>query len=174
VVVLIGADGMFAMIQNTSTPFGEGRMRRVARGVVVIGAAVVLGVVARADLISGQKPELAASGGWVKLPAPGEATTTAFAEVENATMYDVYLTSATADAAGKVEYRETGPGGVTKPEAPKFVTVPAYGSLSLEPKGVHLLLIDLKRPLKEGDMVSLTLTTDGGVALKVAAVVRKE
>lgn len=144
-------------------------MRRVAHRGVVLGVAVMLGVV-----VSGQKPELAASAGWVKLPGPGEATATAFAVVENTTMYDVYLTAATADVAGKVEYREMGPGGVTKPEAPKFVTVPAFGSLSLEPKGVHLLLMDLKRPLKEGDMVSLTLTTDGGVVLKVAAVVRKE
>ena len=44
----------------------------------------------------------------------------------------------------------------------------------MDPKGVYLLLTDLKRPLKDGDMVSLTLTTDGGAALKVSAAVRKE
>ena len=45
---------------------------------------------------------------------------------------------------------------------------------AMDPKGVYLLLTDLKRPLKDGDMVSLTLTTDGGAALKVSAAVRKE
>ena len=149
-------------------------MRRVARGVVVLGVVAMLGIVARVDVMTRQGPALATSGGWVKLPAPGETTATAFADVQNPTMYDVYFTSATADVAGKVEYREMGPGGVAKPDALKFITVPAYGSLSLEPKGVHLLLLDLKRPLKEGDTVALTLTTGDGVALKVAAVVKKE
>jgi len=134
----------------------------------------MLGIVARVDVMTGQGSELAASRGWVKLPAPGETTTTAFADVQNPTMYDVFLTSAVADVAGKIEYREMGPDGVSKPDAPKFVVAPAYGSLSMEPKGVYLLLLDLKRPLKEGDTVALTLTTDSGAALKVAAVVRKE
>lgn len=149
-------------------------MRRVARGVVVLGVAAMLGIIARVDVMTRQGPVLAASGGWVKLPAPGETTTTAFADIGNPTMYDVYFSSASADVAGKVEYREMGPGGVAKPDALTFVIVPAYGSLSLEPKGVYLLLMDLKRPLKEGDTVPLTLTTADGVALKVAAVVRKE
>lgn len=149
-------------------------MRCVPRGVVVLGVAVMLGIVARVDVMTGQGPELAALRGWVKLPAPGETTATAFADVQNPTMYDVFLTSAAADVAGKVEYREMGPDGVSKPGPPKFVVAPAYGSLSLEPKGVYLLLLDLKRPLKEGDTVALTMTTDSGAALKVAAVVRKE
>ena len=149
-------------------------MRRVARRVVVIGVAVMLGIVARVDVMTGQGPGLAASRGWVKLAAPGETAATAFADVQNPTMYDVYLTSAAADVAGRVEYREMGPDGVPKPDAPKFVVVPAYGSLSLEPKGAYLLLLDLKRPLKEGDTVALTLTTDSGAELKVAAVVRTE
>lgn len=89
-------------------------------------------------------------------------------------MYEVYLTAAASDVAGKVEFREMGPDGVVKPAPPAFVGAPAYGSLTLEPKGMFLLLSDLKRPLKEGETVALTLTTDSGVALKVAAVVRKE
>jgi copper(I)-binding protein len=54
----------------------------------------------------------------------------------------------------------------------KEVTVPAYGSLTLEPRGPHLLLTDLKRPLKAAETVALTLTTDIGVVLKVPASVR--
>jgi len=149
-------------------------MRRVARGVVGLGVVIMLGIVARVDVMTGQGAGLAASKGWVKLPASGETTATAFAEVQNPTMYDVYLTSAAADVAGKIEFRESGPDGVPKPGAPKFVVVSAYGSLSLEPKGVYLLLLDLKRPLKEGDTVALTLTTDSGATIKAEAAVRKE
>src|SRR3990172_7622836 len=98
-------------------------MHRMAREGVVLGIAVLVGIVARVAVTTGQTPEVSASGAWVKLPAPGETRTTAFLDIENPTMYDVYLTSATADVAGKAEYREAGPGGVAKPDALKSVTV---------------------------------------------------
>ena len=146
-------------------------MRGAAR---VFGLILLIGIVVRVEIGARQKAELAAEGGWVKLPAAGEMSAMAFADVNNTTMYDVYLTSATTDVAGKVELRETGPDGVTKPDALKSLTVPAFGWLSLKPKGVYLLLTDLKRPLKEGETISLTLGTDGGIKLEVEAVVRKE
>jgi hypothetical protein len=42
------------------------------------------------------------------------------------------------------------------------------------PNGPHLMLLDLKRALKEGDKVSLALQTDNAGTLEVAAIVRKE
>ena len=149
-------------------------MRHVASGLVLLAVVVTLGVVPDADVIARQGPDVAASKGWVKVPAPGETMTAAFAVVENPTMYDVYLVSATADVAGKVEFREKVNGNNAEAQVKKFVTVPAYGSVIMDPNGVYLVLMDLKRPLKETDPVSLTLTTDVGVALRVSASVRKE
>jgi len=44
----------------------------------------------------------------------------------------------------------------------------------MEPGGPHVMLLDLKRPLKEGDKIGLTIATDNAGTLEVAAVVRKE
>jgi copper(I)-binding protein len=44
----------------------------------------------------------------------------------------------------------------------------------MDQKGVHVMLMDLKRPLKEGDKVSLTLANQDGVKLQVAAAVRNQ
>jgi copper(I)-binding protein len=107
--------------------------------------------------------------GWVKAPAAGETTAAAFALIRNPTMYDIYVTAAATDVAGSVELRQAAPG--TPGKAVKEITVPAYESLTLGPAGMHLLLKDLKKPLKPGETVALTLTTDQGV-LKVAAVVK--
>ena len=52
------------------------------------------------------------------------------------------------------------------------ITVPAYGSLKMKAGGVHLQLVGLERPLKEGETIRLTLTTDGAVKLRVQASVR--
>ena len=137
-------------------------MREIAVAMTIaIGSAAVQG-------------RISASDGKVKLPAAGEAQAMAFVTVENPTMYAIYVTSAAADAAGKVELRDAGQDGDARLKPVEFITVPAYGRVDMGATGVHLLLRDLKRPLKEGDAVALTLTTDVDVTLKLQAVVSKE
>jgi copper(I)-binding protein len=85
-------------------------------------------------------------------------------------MYAIYLVSATSDMAGKVEFRDASQG----PQGLKDVTVDAYGTTYMSPKGIHMYFSDLKRPLKEGDTVSITLTTELGVMVEVSALVKKE
>ncbi len=129
--------------------------------------AAVIGITS-GPLLAQQKPVTAADG-WVQAPKAGETTAAAFAIVRNPTMYEVDVTAATTDAAGSVELRQAAPG--TPGKALQQITEPAYESISMGPAGVHLLLKDLKKPLKPGDSISLVLTTDQGV-LKVAAVVK--
>ena len=50
--------------------------------------------------------------------------------------------------------------------------VPAYGGTAAAATAPHLRLVGVSRPLAPGDTVQLTLTTDGGTTLKVAAPVR--
>jgi copper(I)-binding protein len=121
-------------------------------------------------LRGGAQAQLSASGGWVLEPAAGATSTTAYAVIENPTMYEIYVVSVTTDAAGAADVA-TG-----SPEAAKPVpelSVPAYGQTELKPGGVHIRLKDLTRPLKAGDSVELTLTTDGGATIKVTAPVKK-
>ena len=87
------------------------------------------------------------------------------ATISNPSMYDVYVTSATSDAAGKIELIQ-GDKPVTS------LTVPAYGSLELKAGGPHVKLSSLKMKPKAGGEVTLTLQTDGGVAIAIAAVVK--
>ena len=49
----------------------------------------------------------------------------------------------------------------------------AQNETELKPGAVRIRLKDLKKPLKAGDTVALTLTTDGGATIKVSAEVRK-
>src|SRR4029077_294800 len=111
--------------------------------------------------------------GWVKLPT-GQSQAMAFVAIENPTMYGIYVTSASSEAAGKVELRDGSQAGDARLKPVEFISVPAYESLDMGPNGPHLMLLDLKRALKEGDRVSLALTTDNAGTLEVSAVVRKE
>ena len=51
----------------------------------------------------------------------------------------------------------------------KGVEVPAHGSAELKPLGMHVMLMGLRQPLKEGDTFPLTLVFEkqGEVAIKV-------
>jgi copper(I)-binding protein len=115
--------------------------------------------------LAAQGKRVAATESWVKLPAPGETQAMAFVAIDNPTMYGIYVTGATTDAAGKVELRDG-----DKPV--EFISVPAYESIDMKPDGVHLQLLDLKRSLKEGEKVALMLATDNAGTLEVTAIVR--
>ncbi len=87
-----------------------------------------------------------------------------YATLNNPTMYDAYVQSGTSDV-GKVELREG-----DKPT--DNITIPSFGSVELTAGGPFVLVTDLKAPAKVGDTIKVTLMTDGGVALSIAAVVR--
>ena len=130
--------------------------------------AVILAALLVASLV--EQKTLNASKAWVKAPAAGETTATAFVVVDNPTMYDVYLVSVSTDAAGKAQFQKM---VGAKAEAIESITAPAYDSVELKPDGNQILLMDLKRPLNAGDKIKLTLTTDNFATIEVEAEVRK-
>ena len=98
---------------------------------------------------------------WIAAPAAGATFATAYVEVDNPTMYEIFVVSATADGvAGKVELRGAAAAGAEPPVVNEF-PVPSYGSTSAAVGAPHLRLLNLAKPLKPGDTVPLTLTTEG-------------
>lgn len=115
------------------------------------------------------QPAPSAAAAWIAVPAAGATAADAFVEVSNPTMYEIYVTGASTDAAASVELRAGGAQGAVVKEFP----VQAYGSTAAAADAPHLRLVGLKKPLAAGDSVALTLTTDGGATLKVTATVRQ-
>jgi hypothetical protein len=108
------------------------------------------------------QPAPSAEGAWAE--SAGDAVGV-YATISNPSMYDVYVVSATSDAAASAQLMEG-----AKPAS--SITVPAYGSVDFKPGGPHVKLTGMKSPLKAGDEVTLTLETDGGVALAIAAIIK--
>ena len=93
------------------------------------------------------------------------ATASVYLVINNPSMYDIYVMSATTDVAAKVELYSA-----DKPV--DNMTVAAYGSLTLKAGGGFLRLSDMKRELKAGESITVTMMTDGGVAIAATAVVK--
>ena len=88
-----------------------------------------------------------------------------YATINNPTMYDVYLVSGKSESAGKVEL-------ISGDKPVLTITVPAYGSTELTRGTAFVRLSELKREIKAGRPLELTLETDGGVAIAIAAIVK--
>lgn len=98
--------------------------------------------------------------GWVK--AADEGMTAAFGTLRNDTGSDIVITGGTSPVAGAAETHimETGDDGVmVMAEAPDGLTVPAGGTLSLDPGGAHLMLMDLAEEVRAGDDVEIVVST---------------
>ena len=104
---------------------------------------------------------------WLKVT--GSAQPTAGVTIENGTMYDIYIVGAESDAAGTIEIVQSSAG---KAVAVKELSVPAFGSVVMSPDSDHLVMRDLKGPLKSGAEVTIVLITDGGERLSTTAVVK--
>ena len=103
---------------------------------------------------------------WVKTAEAGTMTA-AFATLDNPTDADITITGATSDAAGMVELHEV-VDGTMQPKDGGF-TVPAGGSLTLEPGGLHLMMMALPEPITAGEDVTVTLELADGTTVEFTA-----
>jgi copper(I)-binding protein len=97
-----------------------------------------------------------ASNAWVRTTVPGQDVGAAYMTLQSA--LDTSLVKVESPVAGSVEIHSmTMKNGVMKMRM--LDTLPLYAGkpAKLEPGGFHLMLFDLKNPLKAGDKVEFTL-----------------
>ena len=109
---------------------------------------------------------------FARATPPGAETGGVFFTVENRGEIGDRLIRASSPIAGTVELHQmTVEAGVMKMRAIQAVEVKPAGKLELKPGGYHLMLFDLRQPLKKGDKFPLTLTFARAGALEVSVVV---
>jgi len=98
---------------------------------------------------------------WVRGTVAQQKATGAFFQITS--VGGGTLLSASSPAAAVVEIHEMAMEGSTmKMRAlPKGLALPAGKTVALQPGGYHVMLLDLKAPLKAGDKVDLTLVVAG-------------
>ena len=106
-----------------------------------------------------KSPEIVVKDAWVR--ASNTKTSAAYMKIKNKSKNDLVFSSASSDVASIVELHKT----VTENNVSQMVPInklliPANDKVMLKPKGLHIMLIDLKKTLNKGDMVSITLHFD--------------
>lgn len=96
---------------------------------------------------------------WIRAPAPGQKVAAAYLELTS--RGNTALVAVASPAAAAVElHNTTMERGVMKMRPVRRIELPAGKAVKFAPGGLHLMLVDLKRPLKPGDKVPLTLTVE--------------
>ncbi len=124
-----------------------------------VSRGLVAAVVALAAAAAGAQTTV--QDAWVRGTVPQQKATGLFARITSA--QGGKLVSAATPVAGIAEVHEMAmEGNVMKMRAVTGgLALPAGQAVELKPGGYHVMLMDLKQQLKEGDTVSVTLTVEG-------------
>lgn len=126
-------------------------------------------------LAGSAQAQITVTEAWVRGTVAQQTATGLFAQITSA--QGGRLVAGSSPAAGVVEIHEMKMEGTTmRMRSIPALDLPAGQTVSLKPGGHHLMLMDLKQPLKTGDTVpvSLVIETRGGQreTVQVQAVVR--
>jgi copper(I)-binding protein len=146
----------------------RGMRRRILAAAVVGALTLTVGAVAQQDE-AGPKIEHP----WARATPGGAKTAAAYLTIEGGASPDRLLAVSTP-VAGKAElHSTTNEGGVMKMHAVGGIDVPARQPVELKPGAYHVMLMELKHPLKEGESFPLTLTFEKAGERKVTVAVEK-
>lgn len=98
---------------------------------------------------------------WVRATMPGQPVGAAYMQIESDA--DARLVGVSSSAVPRVEVHEMKmDGDVMRMREVKAVDLPKGRTVSLEPGGFHIMLMNLKKPIMAGDSIPLTLTIESG------------
>lgn len=113
---------------------------------------------------------------WASASFPMAKAGAAYVSIKNISTEPLILLSAsTSDKiASKVEIHETKlEGDVAKMHHQKNgVTIEPNQVLKMKPKGLHIMLMGLKKPLTEGEVIDLSLTFSNGEKVELAVPIK--
>jgi copper(I)-binding protein len=97
---------------------------------------------------------------WSRATPPSARVAAGYLRIANAGGVADRLLAATAEPAGRVEIHDMSvvDGLMRMRELRGGLPVPGGHSVELKPSGLHLMLMDLKAPLQNGDRIRGTLT----------------
>lgn len=123
-----------------------------------------------AGVLAGAADNVSVQDPYVRLAPPNAPATGAFMVIKNNGDKDVKVVKADNPVSKVTElHTHLNEGGVMKMRPVPSIEVKAKGEAVLKPGGLHVMMIDIKTPMKEGDVVPITLSFDDGSTKQVDA-----
>jgi len=130
----------------------------------------LLALCAAATLSHGALAQVTASDAWVRATVPAQKTAGVFLTLQS--VKAARVVGASTPAAGTVEMHQMEMSGQTmKMHAVDAITLPAGEKVNLAQAGYHLMFLDLKQQLKDGDTVPVTLIVEDAARKRDSVIV---
>ena len=119
------------------------------------------------------RPEIV--NAWIRAVPPGATTLAGYANVRNSCRKQAVLVAVSGVDFGMATLHETRiESGISKMQHMDALTIPAGVTAKLEPGGQHLMLMQPRRELREGDRTRLTFRLDDGSKVTADFTVRRQ
>ncbi|HEU4350860.1 MAG TPA: copper chaperone PCu(A)C [Burkholderiales bacterium] len=129
---------------------------------LVLGHAVVAGA------HSHEKGDIQVRHPWSRATPPGAKVAVGYMEIRNTGTQPDRLIAASTPVANRVEMHVTQrEGEVMRMRQVKDFEIPARERITLRPGGSHLMLVDIRQPLKKGERFPVTLRFERAGELQV-------
>lgn len=136
--------------------------------------ALISALLALPAAAAGLADQVSVDNPYVRIAPPGAKATGAFMLLKNAGDKEVALVNAASQVANVTElHNHINDNGVMRMRQVKEILVPAKGEVALKPGSYHVMLIDMKAPLKEGEHVVIKLGFADGSSKEVHAIAQK-
>lgn len=124
--------------------------------------ACLLVPIASAEQHDGKGDDIQLDDVWARATAPGSPNGAGYLIITNHSEQTQTLTAATLEGAERVEiHRSSEQDGMARMEQVRGgISIAPHDSVTLAPKGYHLMFLNLAQPLVAGDEHTLTLTLE--------------
>lgn len=145
----------------------------------LLGAIAFLSILAFAGTASAHEfkvGDLEVDHPWSRATVPNAKVAAGYLTIKNSGSEADRLVAIATDIAGKAEIHEMAidsAGVMTMRPLGAALEIPAGGEVKLAPKGLHVMFMDLKQQLKEGESIMATLTFEKAGTLDVEFAVDK-
>jgi hypothetical protein len=139
---------------------------------IVVLTAFLGGIDAHAGILN---EDIVASDAWVRAMPPSQTNTAAYMVIKNKGPNEVILTSVSSDISESAEIHQMSDmKGMMNMSMVSKLSIPGNGEVVLKPGAYHIMLVNLKKPIKSGEIVQIRLFFKGGTSLNVKAEVREQ
>lgn len=141
----------------------------------ILSLAVILALFMIPALVSAKETtDLRATEAWATASLKGAETTAAYVTIENTSDTALTITDIDTPNAHAMIHSMTNDNGVMRMRHLNHIDIPAHQTVKLEKHGMHIMLMHMDAPLKEGDTLPLTFTLSNGDTLTVNAPVKAQ
>lgn len=142
--------------------------------IALLGLVVISGSAAADSHNTHNEDGIKVMDAWVRAVPPTSKMSAAYMIIHNSTEKDNQLQNAKTDVAKNVELHNVRKKGeMMEMYQVQNISIPAKGNAKLKPGSYHVMLIGLKKALKAGDEVELTLNFENGPSVTVKAPVKE-